>query len=203
MASQHSGAMPVQAHNDYEINRKAEEDGEFAGLKSCATYDALRGHPENPPGTVLFFRLQSGAMSTGRLNARCLRKHLFSETLRLIALIEEAAVIQRNLNHLHVPTEVPDPPPLVAEPDERQALARPRHSAPASWARRRGRALGGRRPYSMPARSTRTRTSLASTPARDRSAQVLRRRRYARSSRGRRSDEPHALELRPVSANAP
>ena len=38
MASQHSGAMPVQAHNDYEINRKAEEDGGFAGLKSCATY---------------------------------------------------------------------------------------------------------------------------------------------------------------------
>ena len=60
-----------------------------------------------------------------------------------------------------------------------------------------------RRPCSMPARSTRTRSSLASSPSRDRSAQVPRRRRYARSSFGRRSDEPHALELRPVSANAP
>jgi hypothetical protein len=38
MASRHSGAMPVQAHNDYEISRKAEQEGGFAGLKSCATY---------------------------------------------------------------------------------------------------------------------------------------------------------------------
>jgi len=42
MASRHSGAMPVQTHNDYEINRKAEEDGGFAGLKSCATCEVLR-----------------------------------------------------------------------------------------------------------------------------------------------------------------
>jgi hypothetical protein len=106
----------VQAHNDYEINRKTEEDGGFAGLKSCATYEALRGHPENPPGTVLFFRLQSGAMSTGRLNARCLKNQLFSETLRLIALIEEAAVIERILRHLHLPIEVPTPRPGRAPP---------------------------------------------------------------------------------------
>ena len=47
MASQHSGAMPVQALNDYEINRKAEDDGEFAGLKSCATYE-VRRHVRSP-----------------------------------------------------------------------------------------------------------------------------------------------------------
>ena len=65
---------------------------------------------------MLFFRLQSGAMSTGRLNARCLRNQLFSETLRLIALIEEAAVIERILRHLHLPTEVPTPRPGRAPP---------------------------------------------------------------------------------------
>ena len=50
---------------------------------------------------------------------------------RLIALIEEASVIERILRHLRLPTEVPTPPPLVVELLERQALARPRHSAPA------------------------------------------------------------------------
>ena len=60
---------------------------------------------------MLFFRLQSGAMSTGRLNAGCLRKQLFSETLRLIVLIEGASVIERILRHLRVPTEVPTPRP--------------------------------------------------------------------------------------------
>ena len=35
---------------------------------------------------------------------------------RLIALIEEAAVIQRILNHLHVPTEIPEPRPGRAPP---------------------------------------------------------------------------------------
>ena len=32
----------LEAHNDDEINRKAEEDGGFAGLKSCATCEVLR-----------------------------------------------------------------------------------------------------------------------------------------------------------------
>jgi hypothetical protein len=70
----------LEAHNDDEINRRVEEEGGIAGLKSCATDEALRGHPESPPGTVLFFRLQSGAIPTGRLNARCLRKQLFVRT---------------------------------------------------------------------------------------------------------------------------
>ena len=35
---------------------------------------------------------------------------------RLIALIEEAAVIQRILTHLHVPTEIPEPRPWRAPP---------------------------------------------------------------------------------------
>ena len=48
---------------------------------------------------------------------------------RLIALIEEAAVIERLLRHLHLPPEIPAPAPRVVEPLERQALARPRHSA--------------------------------------------------------------------------
>lgn len=113
---------------------------------------------------------------------------------RLIGLIEEAAVIQRILRHLHLPTEVPDPPPLVAARVERQALARPRQSALVSSARRRGRAPGGRRRSSMSARSTRTRTSPGST--RDRCAQVPPRRRYAGSSCGRWPDEPRALQVR-------
>ena len=36
---------------------------------------------------------------------------MFSETLRLIALIDEASVIERILRHLHLPTEVPTPRP--------------------------------------------------------------------------------------------
>jgi len=68
----------LEAHNDDEINRKAEEEGGIAGLKSCATYEALRGHPENPPGTVLFFRLQSGAIPTRVLAARCVENQLIS-----------------------------------------------------------------------------------------------------------------------------
>ena len=83
----------LEAHNDDEINRKAEEDVKdrrtkvlrhvrrgFAGLKSCATYEALRGHPESPPGTVLFFRLQSGAIPTRVLAASCVEKQLLLET---------------------------------------------------------------------------------------------------------------------------
>jgi hypothetical protein len=35
---------------------------------------------------------------------------------RLIALIEEAAVIERILRHLHLPTEVPTPRPARAPP---------------------------------------------------------------------------------------
>ena len=35
---------------------------------------------------------------------------------RLIALIEEAAVIQRILNHLHLSTEIPEPRPGRAPP---------------------------------------------------------------------------------------
>ena len=31
----------LEARNDYEINRKAEEEYGIAGLKSCATYEAL------------------------------------------------------------------------------------------------------------------------------------------------------------------
>ena len=35
---------------------------------------------------------------------------------RLIALIEQAAVIQRMLRHLGLPTEIPDPRPVRAPP---------------------------------------------------------------------------------------
>ena len=48
---------------------------------------------------------------------------------RLIALIEEAAVIERILRHLRLPPEIPAPPPRVVEPLERQALARNAASA--------------------------------------------------------------------------
>src|SRR5450759_1902400 len=106
---------------------------------------------------------------------------------RLIALIEEAAVIERILRHLHLPTEVPAPRPGRAPPldEARGALSR----------------VEGRR-CSGPARSTRTRTSRYSPDTRDQRAQVPRRRRSARLACGRRSYEPHAWQLRRVSANA-
>jgi hypothetical protein len=105
---------------------------------------------------------------------------------RLIALIEEASVIERILRRLHLPTEVPTPRPGRAPPLDvaRGALSR----------------VEGRR-CSGPARLTRTRTSRYSTHTRDRRAQVPRCRRSARSACGRRSYEPHALQLRGVSAN--
>ena len=106
---------------------------------------------------------------------------------RLVALIEEAAVIERILRHLHLPTEVPAPRPGRAPPldEARGALSR----------------VEGRR-CSGPARSTRTRTSRYSPDTRDQRAQVPRRRRSARLACGRRSYEPHAWQLRRVSANA-
>src|SRR5450756_1690834 len=106
---------------------------------------------------------------------------------RLIALIEEAAVIERILRHLHLPTEVPAPRPERAPPldEARGTLSR----------------VEGRR-CSGPARSTRTRTSRYSPDTRDQRAQVPRRRRFARLACGRRSYEPHVWQLRRVSANA-
>jgi hypothetical protein len=41
---------------------------------------------------------------------------LFSETLRLIALIDEASAIERILRHLRLPTEAPAPRPGRAPP---------------------------------------------------------------------------------------
>ena len=106
---------------------------------------------------------------------------------RLIALIEEAAVIERILRHLHLPTEVPAP---------RSGRAPPLDEARGALSRVEGRRCSG------PARSTRTRTSRYSPDTRDRRAQVPRRRRSARLACGRRSYEPHAWQLRRVSANA-
>ena len=45
--------------------------------------------------------------------------------LRLIALIEEAAVIARVLRHLGLPTEIPEPRPARAPPLPLDARARP------------------------------------------------------------------------------
>ncbi len=105
---------------------------------------------------------------------------------RLIALIEEAAVIERFLRHLHLPIEVQTPRPGRAPPldEARGALSR----------------VEGRR-CSRPACSTRTRISLYSTHTRDRRAHGPRCRRSARLACGRRSYEPYALPLRRVSAN--
>jgi len=69
------------------------------------------------------------------------------------------------------------------------------------WPRCPRRVRGGHRPRSMPNRSTRTRTSRKLTQKRDRCAQVPRRRRSARAASGRPSYEPHALQLRRVSAS--
>jgi hypothetical protein len=41
---------------------------------------------------------------------------LSSETLRLIALIDEASLVERILSHLRLPTEVPTPRPGRAPP---------------------------------------------------------------------------------------
>ena len=54
------------------------------------------------------------AAAGGRIG--CLRNQLFSETLRLIVVIEGASVIERILRHLRLPTEVPTPPPERAPP---------------------------------------------------------------------------------------
>ena len=46
----------------------------------------------------------------------CLRNQLFSETLRLIVVIEGASVIERILRHLRLLSEVPTPRPGRAPP---------------------------------------------------------------------------------------
>jgi hypothetical protein len=47
--------------------------------------------------------------------------------LRLIALIDQASVIQRILAHLGLPTEIPAPTPARAPPRLRDAIAPPFH----------------------------------------------------------------------------
>jgi hypothetical protein len=80
---------------------------------------------------------------------------LFTETLRLIALIEEASVIERILRHLRLPTDVPTPRPGRAPPLDVAwgALSR----------------VEGRR-FSRPASLTKTFTSRPSPPTSDRRA---------------------------------
>ena len=89
--------------------------------------------------------------------------------LRLIALIEQAAVIERILRHLRLPTEVPTPRPGRAPSLDaaRDALSE----------------VEGRR-SSWPAPSTRTRGARPSPRVPDRCPPVPTRRRYAQSSSG-------------------
>ena len=54
------------------------------------------------------------AAAGGRIG--CLRNQLFSETLRLIVVIEGASVIERILRHLRLLSEVPTPRPGRAPP---------------------------------------------------------------------------------------
>ena len=87
--------------------------------------------------------------------------------LRLIALIDEAAVIARILRHLHLSTEVPT---------SRHRSGCPEPSRRARYAR------GGRRPSSRPATSQRTPTCRPSCRATDRNPEARTRRRCARPS---------------------
>jgi hypothetical protein len=57
-------------------------------------------------------------------------------TLRLVALIEQASVVQRILRHLGLPTEVPEPRPARAPPRRLETLEDQSRDAPeldAAW----------------------------------------------------------------------
>jgi hypothetical protein len=51
--------------------------------------------------------------------------------LRLVALIEQASVIQRILRHLGLPTDVPEPCPAQAPPLRLDGIQDQSHDAPA------------------------------------------------------------------------
>jgi len=71
---------------------------------------------ENPVAgahVFAFVPLQIVAKGDG---TACLRNQLFSETLRLIVVIEGASVIERILRHLRLLSEVPTPRPGRAPP---------------------------------------------------------------------------------------
>jgi uncharacterized protein YbaR (Trm112 family) len=60
--------------------------------------------------------------------------------LRLVALIEQAAVVQRILRHLSLPAEVPEPRPPRAPPTRLETLEAQSRDAPeleAAWSGRR------------------------------------------------------------------
>jgi hypothetical protein len=97
------------------VQRQTSGDGGDAGVKDSATEQAREVDPAETA------RCQARGQCWASLMARTFGFDVLAcprcgGRLRLIALIEEAAVIERILRHLGVPTEIPAPRPARAPP---------------------------------------------------------------------------------------
>jgi Putative transposase/Transposase zinc-binding domain len=97
------------------VRRQMSGDGGEAGVKDSATEQAREGDPAETA------RRQARGQTWAALMERTFGFDVLAcprcgGRLRLIALIEEAGVIQRILRHVGVPTEIPAPRPARAPP---------------------------------------------------------------------------------------
>ena len=108
-------ARPLSARDDGAVSRVTSGDGRDAGLTESAT------EPAREADAAETARRHARGQGWASLMERTFRIDVLAcprcgGRLHLIALIEEAAVIDRILRHLGLPTETPAPRPARAPP---------------------------------------------------------------------------------------